>query len=698
MIKYKKHVTKRNIRIIWWVLFSIFFVTFCVPVFFFYYLFDKEKVNRLITKQINSKDYVVSIDGGIEPRSWHGLSLHIANISIYDKEKDKVMHINAVNCQLSWLDLIIGHYKIRRIAFNGLTMYSGNIDNKSYNNLINYDGLKDSELNKLKNIYISNFTVINSEKETLVRDVNINATNIDTATPHLKVHFSMPKTGSNFELQGDFHKNENNDVLQFVKLDLNLSSNNYNMNLQSGGHYDIRNQEIWFEDAKGNLSFYDYTGNIEIDNALLSLYGLTAGKLQANLYTDKKISNFSITAVNLKSQDFNDITVRNLTINNDLQNTVFGTNMNLQIKNALIESGLFLKNDHCFAAYTILAKQIGNTSSGDMSGVCGIDASAGRVYFDMAGVLDQSDAKIKANINYSESIPYLDIVGRFNKIDFDRFINKLDESSLSSYNDSNYLPLSWLGNFRGKLDLEANDVKLSHTSLSNVHASTVIEESALYINSIAADLYSGSIRGSLGVNKNESGNYDLSFNQSIKNINLQKIFTNMFNVSAISGTANANINTTVNNVIKYKDIYQKINGSVKLSVVNGGFNGIDFNLFLNPVGIDLLNANNKTQTKFTTLKADFGFVNGISDKGNVLFSSPSINASGDGQIDFANTKINYNIVIKSIVPHNIHNVNSVSIPISVNGLLFSPKIYIKNMTLNKSSNINTVVKNKVKKN
>ncbi|MDD3266127.1 MAG: AsmA-like C-terminal region-containing protein [Burkholderiales bacterium] len=693
MIKYKKYFTKRNIRIVCWTLFSIFFVTFCVPVFFFYYLFDKNKVNTLITKQINSKDYIVSIDGGIEPRSWHGLSLHIANISIYDKNKEKVMHINAVNCQLSWLDLIIGHYKIRRIAFNGLTMYSGSIDKKSYNNFINYDGLKDSELNKLKNIYISNFTMINSEGDSVIRDVSINATNMDTDTPHLKVHFSIPKTGSSFELQGDFHKNENNDVLQFVKLDVNLLSNKYNINLQSGGHYDVRNQEIWFEDAKGSLSLYDYTGSIEIDNALLSLYGVTAGKLQANLYTDKKVSNLGITAINLKSQDFNDIAIKKLAINHDLQNSLLGTNTNLQIKNVLIESGLFLKNDNCLLAYTILAKQMGNTSSGDIDGSCSIDGSVGHAYFDMSGMVDQSYAKVKAHIDYLESIPYLDIVASFNKLDFDKYINKINESSLSSYTDSNHLPLSWLGNFKGKINLEAKEIKLSHTNLSNVQASTVIGESSLYIDNIAADLYSGSIKGSLGISKNESGSYNLLFNQSIKNVNLQKVFTNLFNVSAISGTANAGINTSATNVVTYKDVYQKINGDIKLSVVNGGFGGIDFNLFLNPANIDLLNANKK-QTKFTTLKADFSFINGVSDKGNVLFSSPSMNASGDGQIDFANTKIGYNIVIKSIVPHNIHNVNSVSIPISVNGLLFSPKIYIKNMTLNKTSNINSVVKNK----
>lgn len=689
MIKfdYKTFFIKRNIRIIGWTLVTIFFVTFCMPVFFFYYLFDKNNVNHLITSQINSANYVVEINGDIEPRSWHGLSLYIADISIYDRNHIKIMHINAVNGQLSWLDLIIGQYKIRRIAFNGLTMYSGNIDKKSYSELINYNGIRNSELSKLKNISVSNFTVINSEGENVLRDVNINATNINTITPHLSVHFAIPNSNTVFSLQGDFDRGNTDEILELSKLNVDLSSNKYKLNLHSGGHYDIHNQEIWFDGAKGNISLYNYNGTVSFDSALLSIYGLTINQFQAQFRNSNYGSNFVINADNLSSSDFNDVIIKNLVINHDLQSSVLGTNINLKVQNAVIESGAFFNSKKCLMAYTVLAKQNGVTSSGTMNGSCSIDNDKHYAAVNLSGVFDQNKADFKAMVNYRESIPVINLSGNFEKIDFDKFINKGNNSS-SLYNDDSLLPFSWIGSFKGNINIASKNVKLMHADLSNVSAKAEVGKTFFNINNLTANIYSGSITGNMNVLKNESNNYNIAFNQKITNVNLQKVFISLFDVSAISGTANVNLNSYSNNVKLYRDIYQKINGNIQLMVSNGGFGGIDFDLLLNPANIDIFNTKNKLQTKFTSLRANFGFQNGVSQKGGILFSSPMISANGSGVVDFSSNKINYNLNVKSVVPHNIHNVNSVSIPTSVNGSLFSPKIYIKNMTLNSSTNVN----------
>ncbi|MDQ5947803.1 MAG: AsmA protein, partial [Pseudomonadota bacterium] len=55
---------------------------------------------------------------------------------------------------------------------------------------------------------------------------------------------------------------------------------------------------------------------------------------------------------------------------------------------------------------------------------------------------------------------------------------------------------------------------------------------------------------------------------------------------------------------------------------------------------------------------------------------------GNGVINFANTSLDYSMIISSILPKNAQNVKSVSIPITVNGDLFAPKVSIQNMTLN----------------
>ena len=66
----------------------------------------------------------------------------------------------------------------------------------------------------------------------------------------------------------------------------------------------------------------------------------------------------------------------------------------------------------------------------------------------------------------------------------------------------------------------------------------------------------------------------------------------------------------------------------------------------------------------------------------MAFHSPLIMATGSGVINFANTSLDYSMIISSILPKNAQNVKSVSIPITVNGDLFAPKVSIQNMTLN----------------
>ena len=153
-------------------------------------------------------------------------------------------------------------------------------------------------------------------------------------------------------------------------------------------------------------------------------------------------------------------------------------------------------------------------------------------------------------------------------------------------------------------------------------------------------------------------------------------------MTAISGKADLQIDTMANGVKSYEDLHKKVNGSIDLNVDNGGFSGIDFSLFLSPENLAVFQTKSVVMTNFTNLKAKFNFTNGISDRSKLSFHSPLIMANGDGVIDFSKTSLDYNLIVSSILPKNAQNVKSVSIPITVNGDLFAPKVSIQNMTLN----------------
>ena len=146
-----RRIPRHVVRFIGWSVFVIFFVTFCLPLLFFYYLFNAQQVKQMVISQFNNENYSVVIDGNVEPRSWHGLSLFISDLTVEDKQKHKVLHVNTANCQLSWLDLIVGNYRVRRVALNGLTFFQNNLEKSNYSNLLNYQTLTHSEFKNLTN-------------------------------------------------------------------------------------------------------------------------------------------------------------------------------------------------------------------------------------------------------------------------------------------------------------------------------------------------------------------------------------------------------------------------------------------------------------------------------------------------------------------------------------------------------------------
>lgn len=674
-------LSRRNTRIVGWLLFVLFFFTVGLPLLLFYYLFDQQQVKDMIVSQVNNKDYSVKIDGTIEPRSWHGLSLFIADLTVLDKHSNKIIHVNTANCQLSWLDLIVGHYRIRRIALNGLTVFQNNLDT-NYADLINYDNLSHSEFKDLKHLTISNFTIENANGDALIKDSNLSASDLDSETPSVDLGLDLAGNDSQLSLKSKLQKTTSN-TLDLSNLDINFKSHDYNLTVQSGGHYDFHTQELWLENAKGRVSIPSYQGSLNVNTALLSFNGLMVNDLQATLNSTQSLTGKAITinAKDLKTADFSSYVASSLVGELDTQdaNNVF--NLRVNVNNPKLDDKFTAQNQSCQTSYKILFKQSGKSSVGTFKGSCDFLGSQNMLKFNLSGLLDKSPASFKANYDYSESVPLLNVVGNIDKFDSEHFVATKDMDALPLYYDKSALPFKWLDWVNASVEIKAHQLNIAHMTLDNLKTKFTVKDKTLNISNIQADTYDGKLSGTMQISKlNES--YNIVLNSYANSINLQKLLNKLFNVSAITGVANVAVDTTINGATSYQDIYNNLNGNIKLNVNNGGFSGIDFSLFLSPENLAAFSSKNQVITNFTELQANFGFVNGVSTLGALSFSSPTISADGSGKVDFVNSQLNYNLIVKSILPYNAQNIKSVSIPIAISGELFSPKIYIKNMTLN----------------
>ncbi len=214
--------------------------------------------------------------------------------------------------------------------------------------------------------------------------------------------------------------------------------------------------------------------------------------------------------------------------------------------------------------------------------------------------------------------------------------------------------------------------------MNNVSTKFSIKNNELNVSQLNANVYNGTLTGNAKITKTDNG-YDISTNQSIKDINLKGMLGDLFDINAISGTANLLLRAEVNNVDSYDDIHKKITGNVVLEAKHGAFQGVDFNLFVNQESE--INLSNTKSTIFNSMLAKFNFVNGISHDGLLQFSSPYVIANGTGTLNFIANTLNYNLAIKSALPKNEQKISLVLIPVMVDGDILNPKISIQNVQL-----------------
>jgi len=319
---------------------------------------------------------------------------------------------------------------------------------------------------------------------------------------------------------------------------------------------------------------------------------------------------------------------------------------------------------------------LNNTLDASLSGVCEYIKANSLMNFNLHGILDHAPIKIDLQLLTSAAKPKLIVAGNIDNLDLSRVtVNK--DKLLPFYYDDSDLPFAWLSLIDMNANLLIKHFALDRIVLNNVATDFSIANNQLTVKSLKADIYNGVLFAFGKIAKNGNA-YDLDTHQTIKNLDLQTMFEDLFDVEAISGKANMQMNIFAKNVVSYNELHTKLNGAISIDANHGAFAGVDFNLFATPKPMDLTT---KKSTSFQGLNAKFQFVDGVSKNGSVNFYSPYVITNGLGSVDFVNTTLDYNLTIKSTLPQNTQKINSVIIPVRANGDLFNPQITIQNIHL-----------------
>ncbi|MCC2644270.1 MAG: hypothetical protein K0R94_48 [Burkholderiales bacterium] len=679
VIKYlKRHQNK--IRLCYWLIVIFAFIFIVLPIFFFFYLFDEDRVKQLIIEQFDSNNYHVEVVGHVSPKFWHGLSLGFRDVEVDTKSYDPLVKIKDMNCQLSWLDLVFARYKVRRMALNDVEIHEANLIKKT--NLGNMFNLSNARRNFFSRITTFDVYGIHTAGDQVINKVSDGSIKIRQAG-----------AGANFEL-GFKLDNKNMYSLVSGKLagvmphkilfkDFQIrlyNGQSFQLKLNSNATYYMESSALILSQVQGNINSNDYKSDISANEFLFSFAKASIKQLSLNMQYgnllvmhDIKVAANQITFNNYAGLDIDKITT-NYTMS--YNGNKLELNSNLSDIN-YSESALSIAAGKCENKVNLVLPEFATGKfSGELSGNCRYFPKQKLLDINFVGSLNSAPLKLKMQF-YNQVKPYLVLAGYIDDLDLSRIkINK--EKILPLLYDDSRLPFDWLSLINIDANLIIKHFALDRINLNNLSTKFTVLNNTLNVNKIRADVYKGLLNGQVKVEKIGENEYNVSAKQVINNVNLQDMFSDLFDVQAISGQADLVADIVVPKIHSYSDLYHNLNGNISLGASNGMFHGVDFNLFVNPAD---MNFTSKKSTAFERLRSSFNFVNGVSNNGLVNFSSKYVIATGNGQVDFDNAKINYALSIKSALPRNNEKINSVLIPVTVTGDLFSPKINIKNIHL-----------------
>jgi uncharacterized protein involved in outer membrane biogenesis len=296
------------------------------------------------------------------------------------------------------------------------------------------------------------------------------------------------------------------------------------------------------------------------------------------------------------------------------------------------------------------------------------------------------DSQINASIGITR---FNDPVYSFNvnvdKLDADKYITKSDKPAEKNTGDTP-IDLSALKKLNATGEAKIGWLKIANVKTENVNVGLKAEGGVATLSPFAANLYQGSMDGTLKVDARSTPN--IAFKQSMKGVSIGPLMVDAINNDMLEGkgTVNVDVTTQGNSVGTLK---KGLLGNASLVLADGALKGVDIagsirdlKSKVNILGKKDANADKTKKTDFSELTATFNIKNGVAHNEDLAMKAPVLRlAKGDsrGDIDIGNEKINYvakPTIVKSLKGQggaDLDELSGIAIPIKITGTFSDPK-------------------------
>ena len=309
--------------------------------------------------------------------------------------------------------------------------------------------------------------------------------------------------------------------------------------------------------------------------------------------------------------------------------------------------------DQVFAVTGLTVKVNGDAAgvsglAAELSGSVSADLKKHTADADLAIKADESNIKAKfAAADFTALRSTFDIA--IDKINIDRYLppKKPGETAKTPAASQPEQPIDFSP--IKKLDV-AGSVRVGDLTASNIKAQNVrvdikARNGRLDVDTLAANLYQGSMKGSASVDANTNR---IAIKQNLAGISIGPLLHDAIGQDLLEGRGNVALDLTTAGTL-VSGMKKALNGTARLELKDGAIKGIDLAQSLRNAKALLTSGKREAEqgavagekTEFSELTASFDIKNGIAHNGDFLAKSPFLRVSGEGDINLPESTLNY---------------------------------------------------------
>ena len=313
----------------------------------------------------------------------------------------------------------------------------------------------------------------------------------------------------------------------------------------------------------------------------------------------------------------------------------------------------------------------------ELSGDAGVSLKQENAHFN--GALRVDDSHIKAKLAMQGfAQPKYNFDVDIDQLDADRYMapKTAQQSASQTGGAEKPLDLSALKNLNATGSLRVGALKFSNVKTNNLRINLKAANGRLDAAPISANLYQGSLLGSVSVNA--AATPHVAVKQNLSNVSVGPLIKDAVNKDMLEGRGNIKLDVTMQGAT-VSGMKKNLNGSAGLLLNDGAIKGINIAATLRNAkaklgslkGQQTQAANTQEKTDFTELQANFTIHDGVAHNDDLSAKSPLLRLGGNGDIDIGNSSMNY--VAKATVVGSLEGqggadtLKGITVPVRISG-------------------------------